>query len=141
MPPTSKIHKSLFPILKENGIKFIDTSLIHKQHQGEGKYKTTLNYTGKANKLNQYYFVRNVVFEPTSNSSSVNMALDQIESSFRWNRPAIISSHRVNFCGHIDPKNRETGINALKELLKKIVRKWPDAEFMSSVELGELIAK
>jgi len=141
MPPTSKIHKSLFPVLKENGIKFIDTNLIHKQHQGFGKFKTTLNYTGKINNSKQFFFVRNVVFEPTSNSSSVNIALNQIEAAFKWNRPAIISSHRVNFCGHIDPKNRETGINALKELLKKIVQKWPDVEFMSSVELGELIAQ
>jgi len=140
MPPTSKIHQSLFPVLKENGIKFIDINLIHKQHQGKSKFKTTLNYTGKANNSKQYYIVRNVVFEPTSNSNSVNIALHQIEAAFRWNKPAIISSHRVNFCGYIDPKNRLIGINALKLLLNKIVYKWPDVEFMSSVKLGELMA-
>ena len=89
------------------------------------------------------YQVRNVVFEPTNEIGFdwVNYSLKQVEAAFRWNRPSIISSHRVNFCGHIDPKNRETGINALKKLLKKIVKKWPDVEFMSSVELGELIAQ
>jgi hypothetical protein len=67
--------------------------------------------------------------------------MKQIETAFFWNKPAIISSHRVNFCGHIDPKNREIGLSALKELLQKIVKKWPDVEFMSSVELGVLINK
>ena len=45
----------------------------------------------------------------------------------------------MNFCGHIDTENRKTGIHALKNLLKKIVYKWPDVEFMSSEELGDLI--
>ena len=84
-----------------------------------------------------YINVRNVVFEPTSNSSSVTIALKQIQTAFFWNRPAIISSHRVDFCGHIDPKNRKIGIQALRELLQKIVRRWPEVEFMSSAELGK----
>ena len=87
------------------------------------------------------YQVRNVVFEPTHNRGIdwVNYSLRQVEIAFRWNRPAIISSHRVNFCGHIDPNNRKKGISALKELLHKIVQKWPDVEFMSANELGDLI--
>lgn len=58
---------------------------------------------------------------------------------FFWNKPANISSHRVNFCGYIDDKNRGKGINDLKKLLQKIVQKYPDVEFMSAGELGELI--
>jgi hypothetical protein len=87
------------------------------------------------------YQVRNVVFEPTfkENFDSVSYALNQIKTAFFWNRPAIISSHRVNFCGHIDPKNREIGLSSLKMLLKKIVQSWPDVEFMSTVDLGALI--
>ncbi len=139
MPPTSKILGSNFSLLKKNGISYIDTGLIHKQHQGIGNYKTTINYTGKNNEFNQIIFVRNVVFEPSNNSSSVAIALKQIEAAFFWNRPAIISSHRVNFCGHIESKNRRIGIQALNELLHEIIRKWPDVEFMSSVELGNEI--
>ena len=141
MPPTSMIHPMHYKQLKETGIDLIDINLVHNQHMGFGKYKKTFNYTGKKTTFDQTYMVRNVVFEPTENKSSIAVALNQIEAAFRWNRPAVISSHRVNFCGHIDPKNRETGINALKELLKKIVQKWPDVEFMSSMELGELIGK
>lgn len=143
MPPTSNIHQSHLPLLKSLGIDFIDTNLIHKQHQGLGKYKKTYNFTGKKLQTKQINLVRNVVFEPTSNQSIdwVNYAFRQIEAAFFWSRPANISSHRVNFCGYIDKKNRTTGINDLKELLKKVVQKWPDVEFMSAHELGDLIAK
>ena len=143
MPPTSNIHASLFPIIKGEGIKYMDTNLIHKQHQGFGKYKTSYNFTGKRVKSGNKYIVRNVVFEPTVNKGIdwVGYSLDQIEAAFRWNRPAILSSHRVNFCGYIDPKNRLTGITALYNLLKKVVARWPDVEFMSANELGDLITK
>lgn len=141
MPPTSKIHPMHLPLLMENGIKYIDTNLIHTQYIGDGKNSKSYNYTGKKLPTGQINLVRNVVFEPTANpeKDNVQFALDQMEAAFFWNRPVIISSHRVNFCGHIDPKNRETGLKALKVLLKKIVQKWPDIEFMGANELAVLI--
>ena len=140
-PPITKIHPMHHTLLKKQGIDLMDINLIHTQHLGEGKYQKSINYTGKKNNAGQTYFVRNVVFEPTEDRSIdwVNYAFKQVEAAFRWNRPAIISSHRVNFCGHIDPANRKKGLDALQQLLKKIVQKWPDVEFMSSEELGELI--
>ena len=63
----------------------------------------------------------------------------QVEAAFRMNKPANISSHRVNFCGHIDPKNRALGLNALSELLHRIVKCWSDVEFISADELGKII--
>jgi len=143
MPPTSKIHESHLSVLKEEGINYIDTNLIHSQHQGLGNYAKSYNFTGKKLKSGQINIVRNVVFEPTDvrGFDWVNYSLKQIEAAFCWRRPAIISSHRVNFCGYIDPNNRKIGIDALKELLKKVVKKWPDVEFMSANELGDLISK
>jgi len=141
-PPGGREHPIIHQYLKENGVKFLDTPLLKEEHQGNGKIKKILNYTGKKNKDGMTYQVRNIVFEPTTlDRDWVSYSLKQIETAFFWNRPAIISSHRVNFCGHIDPKNREIGLKQLKELLKKIVTKWPDVEFMSSVKLGELINK
>ena len=141
-PPGSTEHSYIHQILKDCGIKYLDAPLIKKEHQGKGKHKKVINYTGKKNKLGMTYEVRNVVFEPTHDIGVnwVNYSLKQIEIAFRWNRPAIISSHRVNFCGHIDPKNRAKGINALSELLQRIVKKWPDVEFMAANELGDLIS-
>jgi hypothetical protein len=67
--------------------------------------------------------VRNVVFEPgeQGNIGWPDYTLRQIEAAFRMRKPAIISSHRVNFCGHIDKENRNKGIRDLKELLDKLV--------------------
>jgi hypothetical protein len=141
-PPGGREHPVIHKYLKDNGVKYLDTQFIKHEHQGEGKWKKILNHTGKKNSLGMTYQVRNVVFEPTIKGRDwVNFSMKQIETAFFWNKPAIISSHRVNFCGHIDPKNREIGLSALKELLQKIVKKWPDVEFMSSVELGVLINK
>lgn len=139
-PPVYSAHPVLYEILHRNGVRFVDNALIAHQHQGNGKYKKKMNYTGKQEK-GLRLMVRNAVFEPTSDSNIdwVSYTMKQIEAAFRWNRPVIISSHRVNFCGHIDPENREAGINALQGLLNKITRRWPDVEFMSASELGTLI--
>lgn len=141
-PPGGREHPVIHKALKENGIQYIDTPLIKNEHQGKGRYKKVFNYTGKENKLGQIYLVRNVVFEPTDDRGVdwVSYALQQIETAFRWNRPAIISSHRVNFCGHIDEKNREKGLNALQSLLQKVTERWPEVEFMAANELGKTIA-
>jgi len=139
-PPVYNSHPVLFSTLKENGVEFIDSALLKSEHQGKGEFKKRLNYTGKTiNGLS--VMVRNVVFEPTEERGAdwVAFNMKQIEAAFRWKRPAIISSHRVNFCGHIDPENRVKGLLALKELLKKITDRWPDVEFLAANELGDLI--
>jgi hypothetical protein len=142
-PPGGREHPVIHKVLHENGIKYLDTPMIKKEHQGKGNYKTVFSYTGKKNKWGQIFLVRNVVFEPTEDRGVdwVEYALKQIEAAFRWNRPAIISSHRVNFCGHIDEMNRKKGITALRELLKKITQRWPEIEFMAANELGDLISE
>ena len=141
MAPGRSEHSVLHKTLKENGIRYIDTPIIKREHQGNGKYKWGFNYTGKQNDLGQTFIVRNVVFEPNHDNGMewVEYAMKQIEAAFRWKRPAIISSHRVNFCGHIDPKNREKGLVALQELLKQITLRWPEVEFMAANELGQLV--
>ncbi|MGF1670526.1 MAG: hypothetical protein ACFCU6_08770 [Balneolaceae bacterium] len=139
--PAGRENSMIHQYLKNNGIRYIDTPMIKKEHQGMGKYSVKFNYTGKRNSQNQLFLVRNVVFEPTREITNhgVDYSLKQIEASFRWKRPAIISSHRVNFCGHINEENRKKGLGALKQLLSHIVKKWPDVEFFSADELGELI--
>lgn len=141
-PPGGREHPVIHKTLKENGITYIDTPLVKREHQGQGKYKKVFNYTGKKNDFNQFYLVRNVVFEPTDDRGIdwVSYTMEQIEAAFRWNRPAIISSHRVNFCGHIDEENRKIGLGALKRLLENVIERWPDVEFMAANELGNLIS-
>ena len=88
------------------------------------------------------HIVRNVVFEPTRNPNfnAEDFAMRQIEVAFRLKKPANISSHRVNFSGHISPENRTLGLAALKGLLDRIVARWPEVEFVSAGELAKMIA-
>jgi hypothetical protein len=100
------------------------------------------SYTGKRNEINQVYTVRNCIFEPSQMSESFNNiknCLKDIENSFLFRKPAIITSHRLNFIGAISAKNRDVNLNMLNELLIKILKKWPDVTFMSSDQLVDYI--
>jgi hypothetical protein len=123
------------------GIKFIDNPLIKLEHLGNGRYKRVLNYTGKKLKSGLINVNRNVVFEPTGVKKGdwLSYAMSQIEAAFFWKKPAIISSHRVNFGGYIDPENRKRGLAELSKLLKAIVKRWPEVEFVSSIELLNIL--
>ncbi|WP_294819424.1 hypothetical protein [uncultured Flavobacterium sp.] len=142
-PPGGREHHVIHEYLHEGGIKYMDTGLVKNEHQGHGKYKRVYSYTGNKNRFGQTFNVRNVVFEPADGKSIdwVGYTLKQVEAAFRWNKPAVISTHRVNFCGHIDPAIRAKGINDLKALLQKIVQKWPDVEFMGAGQLLDIISK
>lgn len=82
-----------------------------------------------------------MVFEPSSDLHKdwLNECKRQIEICLKNGNPIIISSHRVNFVGRINKKNRDNSLRQLLELLKWVSLKWPDVEFMSSDELGEVI--
>jgi hypothetical protein len=99
------------------------------------------NFLGKKNQYGQKYLIRNVAFEPFMNEKKdcVSKALHEIQNAFLWNKPAIISMHRVNFIGSINQNNRERNLKLFKELLDEIDKLWPDVEFLSSKDLAEII--
>jgi hypothetical protein len=105
------------------------------------KFKKTFHFTGQMNHLSQCFLVRNVSFEPSEKTSFdwVGASLSGIANSFFWGKPAILSSHRMNYIGYIDPTNRGRNLKLLSMMLKAIIKKWPDIEFMDSQQLGELI--
>jgi len=65
--------------------------------------------------------------------------MGEIEQVFSCHKPAIISTHRVNYIGALHPENRERSLKLLKQLLQLIKKKWPDVEFLTSWELSVLI--
>jgi hypothetical protein len=69
----------------------------------------------------------------------VNRCLQEIEIAFRWGKPAVINSHRVNFIGSIFPENREKSLRKLKTLLKEVQKKWPVVEFVDTETLGKIM--
>lgn len=139
-PPAQQLPIWLEYRLADLGLQAIDKPFFQRKHLGFSSYKIKVTGLGYNRKTRLVQIVRNVVFEPTDgNTDHVGQALKQIEIAFRWNKPALISSHRVNFCGHIDEKNRDTGIASLKKLLDQIVKRWPDVEFIGAHQLVELI--
>lgn len=95
---------------------------------------------GKTN-YGQINLVRNCRFEPSlvTKSNEVTNCLKDIEIAFKWHKPAIISSHRINFCGFIDESNRDNNLELFAKLLKRILYKWPDTEFITSNSMGKII--
>jgi len=86
--------------------------------------------------------MRNASFEPSSDFKTdwIAECLRGISRAFWWRKPAIISTHRVNYIGSIEPINRARNLKLFKQLLKEIIRIWPGVEFLTSDILGDLIA-
>lgn len=140
-PPAMQFPLHLEKELPALGIKYLDVPRQTNKHLGEGEYKSVRHKLGDEKLM--LSLVRNAAFEPTVKSKQnwVDLTLKEIEAAFRMRKPANISSHRVNYCGYIDEKNREVGLSALKLLLKKVVQRWPDVEFISADQLGDIISE
>ena len=133
--------KSLEIDLKNAGIKFLTRYKFQKHPIGHNQTQFELNWLGKKNKIGQTILTRNCSFEPShvNNFDELNNCFNEIENAFYFGKPAIISTHRVNYISGIFQKNGDRGLTQLKTLIEKITTKWPNVEFMSSVELANLI--
>jgi len=144
VPANGKMNNKLESTLCNEGIKFIYSDKFQNESLGHKKYKKHLRYLGNKNKHGQIYLTRNSVFEPSSfefssNTNWVEKCMFDIQKAFSWHTPAVISTHRVNYAGFLYKQNRENGLKNLDLLLYKMLQRWPDIEFMTSEELGELI--
>lgn len=123
------------------GVKYIQSLFAQKVPVlGNNTYDVKHNITGARSNSNQIYLVRNAYFEPATSAAYpwVKNCLKKIEAAFFWSKPAIISTHRLNYIGSIVERNRTENLEQLNLLLKEIVSRWPDVEFLSSDELGLL---
>lgn len=87
------------------------------------------------NELQLSHSIRNAFFEPSSLSNpdnAIDICLRGISNAFFWGKPAIISSHRLNFISRVSVKNRDNGLLLLRNLGKEIKKRWPDALFMTT---------
>lgn len=143
--PNAEEPKELELTLSKIGVKYIGRAKRRTYPLGDGTFKKEWNWVGKRNHSGQTILTRNCFFEPVSwgeydpNLNWVENCMKEIEIAFRWYKPAVISSHRVNYIGFIRKENKEKGLEALRQLLMQIIKKWPEVEFMTSMELGDLI--
>jgi len=138
--PTSVRSEKMNIFLKNIGIDYHHSgNFTTPKYEG---YHTKNYFWGHKNKENQIHWRRNVRFEPSLDFSPswADRALKDIDVAFRWGKPAVISSHRVNYIGSIDENNRINGLNQLGKVLKEIVKRYPNVEFVSSEQLGKIIS-
>ncbi len=140
VPPNALINNKLNATLYQGGIKFRSTSTIQREPIGDGIFKKRLHYLGQKEKNGIRYIIRNCTFEPNLKGVDwVNNCLAEINTAFKWKNPAIITTHRVNYIGALNKSNRDYGLQQLNLLLQSIIKKWPDVEFMTTAQLGELM--
>jgi hypothetical protein len=143
--PNAEEPRELEKVLSESGVKYMTRSKRRNYPVGDGSFKKEFNWLGKRNNAGQICIVRNCFFEPVTWGEHheitdwVDNCLKEIEISFNWKKPAVVSTHRVNYVGFIEPENRTKGLKELKKLLNAIITKWPDVEFLSTEELGDTI--
>lgn len=142
VPPNGPFNNSLNNTLFENGIKYRSTSKIQNESIDFNQTRKVINWLGKKDKSGIFYITRNCFFEPSQQGKDwIDNCLHNIDIAFRCKKPAIISTHRVNYIGVLNPKNAGNGLKQLKILLKIILKTWPKVEFMNTVQLGYLISQ
>lgn len=136
--------KELEPFLKENGVNYIQSQRGHIAPViDKGGKKIYRHYFGQKNKAGQRYLLRNVLFEPYLNQDKdwIDSTLSEIQNAFFWKKPAIISTHRINYVSNMSVKHRDASLKKLNQLLSAIIKMWPDVQFMSSDQLGNYCFK
>jgi hypothetical protein len=140
VPPNGRINNMLNSACYRYGIKFRSSSIVQKEPVENGENKRVLHWLGQKELNGIRYIIRNCIFEPSIPGKDwVDSCLNDIKIAFRCYKPAIISTHRVNYIGVHDVSNRDNGLRELTRLLKAILRAWPDVEFMFTNQLGDLM--
>lgn len=110
----------------------------NKPQKNSRKFKKVFHFNGESKNTN-LYLSRNGLFEPSiaENLDWVSKCIESISVAFKWNKPAVVGTHRINFIGSLVETNRIKNLEKLEMLLSKILKKWPDVEFISSAELAK----
>lgn len=140
VPPNGPISRKMEPVSSNGGILFMSTAKLQVEPLGNGRSVQRLHFLGQRNKWGQIYMTRNCIFEPgIATGDRCDTCLSEIQTAFSWHKPAVISTHRVNYIGARSERNRTLGLNALDQLLSRALKRWPDVEFMTTRELGKLV--
>ena len=124
--------------LANQGIEWIQSLRSQLQPTGFFDQYQSIQHSFGQQQNGLSFNIRNCFFEPSllPQKDWVTSCLAQIQSAFLFSKPAVICSHRINYVGYINPKNSERGLNDLNQLLKAIVKKWPDANFITTDQLS-----
>lgn len=134
---------ALASTLLENGVRYIQGKHYHINPLYYPKKKrVTRRLSGVENGF--VNLLRNCTFEPAQmrvKSQVVQNCLAEISNAFFWNKPAVLTAHRLNFIGTLNEKNRTENLALLNDLLTRVIKKYPQVEFLNSAQLGDEILK
>lgn len=135
----SKIEK----VFHDNKVDIFQGSYVQNCPVQGKTFKKKYRHSGQLNKVGQRYLVRNGLFEPSTapNVKWVDKCMESIAIAFKWGKPAIIGTHRINFASRLDEKQRATNLIDLENLLEKMLKRWPEIQFMDSASLVNLYKK
>lgn len=142
-PTTYEWSPKIEPCLVQHGVKYIQSTFQQKVPIGDdqGAKVTYRGFQGTRTKAGLIRLHRNCFWEPSTKESYdwFGDCMKRIEIAFKWGKAANICTHRLNFIGSIDSKNTDRNLPEFKRLLQEIVKRWPDMEFQTSDQLGEII--
>lgn len=146
IPPCYVVDNECLKMLAEIGVRTIQGSVVMNITHANGTLKPRVNYTGKRNKYNQIHLARNCYFEPAkyfhkhlSAQACIDDTLASIQQAFDARQVAIVCTHRVNYTSAIHSACRDNSLEALQSLLFHLAKTYPDIEFMTSDEVGNLM--
>jgi hypothetical protein len=141
VPPNGSFSSKLEAICCNKGVKYLSVSKIQIEPLGNGKTRKRLHWLGQKTSSGLTCLTRNCIFEPNQFGQDwVDYCLNDISIAFKWRKPAVISSHRINYIGALYKDNRDKSLRQLYTLLRNIMKAWPDTEFITSDELGEILS-
>jgi hypothetical protein len=139
-PPNGIFHSDYYPVLTAGGVTSIDASHRRQEPDKNGGLTMKRHSFGSISAERLVHFISNCAFEPVKRKRSVvDDTLKQIEAAFRWKKPALINTHRINYVKGRGGDQRDLGLNGLSELLNRLTAKWPDIEFMGTGEFGRFM--
>jgi hypothetical protein len=132
--PTNFVLPNCFEtILYSKGVRGLQGQRAQMLDNGKSRFR----YMGQRTADGHINLVRNVSFELSESPETVSVesCIKEIDLAFKWHKPAVISTHRLNYIGGIVPQNSASNLKELKRLLDQTVKRWPEIEFIHSEEL------
>lgn len=137
-PSCGVLDPSSLPSLAAMGFSAIKiTDSFYRSFDGKGFHKHPIRSLKKLTPHSSSRFlVRNCTFEPIFfDKKALEFCLRDIVYAFKHGKPAIISTHRMNYVSGFDKNAYQNRLHLLCELLLEIMKRYPDVQFMSTDEL------
>lgn len=136
-PSQSIMDDELLMHLKQHGIILNKAGFRYLPKGLKDSKVAKQEYWGFSEQTNMLTSRSNANFEPSASPKSdwIKQCMDEIEVAFFFSKPAVISSHRVNYIGALDEHNRRDNLKLLKQLLQQVLKKYPDVIFCTAEDV------